>query len=100
LYDASISLALESVFLALGIHVEGQKESPGIWLAENACVDGLKGLSDAINAVYPESESICVVRNSLRFVSWRTTKPATRNLKTIDQTPEIQTLDTSPGRRG
>ena len=58
-----------AVFLALGINLDGQKELPGMWLAENegakfwlnvltelknrglndiliACVDGLKGLQD------------------------------------------------------
>ena len=68
----------KSVFLALGINIEGQKELLGMWLAENegakfwlnvltelkncglndiliACVDGLKGFPDAINTVYPEA---------------------------------------------
>lgn len=40
-----------------------------------ACVDGLKGFPDAINAVYPEARiQLCIVhmvRNSLRFVSWK-----------------------------
>lgn len=75
----------KSVFLALGINIEGQKELPGMWLAENegakfwlnvltelknrglndiliACVDGLKGFLDAINAVYPEARiQLCIV---------------------------------------
>lgn len=84
----------KSVFLALGINIEGQKELLGMWLAENegakfwlnvltelknrglndiliACVDGLKGFPDAINTVYPEARiQLCIVhiaRNSLRF---------------------------------
>ncbi len=88
----------KSVFLALGINIEGQKELLGIWLAENegakfwlsmltelknrglndlriVCVDGLKGFSDAINTVYPEARIqlyiVHMVRNSLRFVSWK-----------------------------
>lgn len=40
-----------------------------------ACVDSLKGFSDAINALYPETRiPLCrvhMLRNSLRFVSWR-----------------------------
>ncbi len=75
----------KSVFLALGINIEGQKELLGMWLAENegakfwlnvltelknrglndiliACVDGLKGFPDAINAVYPEARiQLCIV---------------------------------------
>lgn len=97
----------KSVFLAPGINIEGQKELPGMWLAENegaefwlnvltelknrglndiliTCVDGLKGFPDAINAVYPQTQTeLCIVhrvRNSLRFVFWKDYKavPATR----------------------
>ncbi len=84
----------------------------GIWLAENegakfwlsvltelknrglndiliACVDGLKGFPDAINTVYPEARiQLCIVhmvRNSLRFVSWKDYKAVTRDLKAIYQ---------------
>ncbi|MFK5057809.1 IS256 family transposase, partial [Klebsiella pneumoniae] len=104
----------KSVFLALGINIEGQKELLGMWLAENegakfwlnvltelknrglndiliACVDGLKGFPDAINAVYPEARiQLCIVhmvRNSLRFVSWKDYKAVTRDLKAIYQAP-------------
>ncbi|MDE9480483.1 IS256 family transposase [Xenorhabdus bovienii] len=104
----------KSVFLALGINIEGQKELLGMWLAENegakfwlnvltelknrglndiliACVDGLKGFPDAINAVYPETRiQLCIVhmvRNSLRFVAWKDDKAVTRDLKTVYQAP-------------
>lgn len=54
-----------------------------------ACVDGLKGFPDAINAVYPQARiQLCIVhmvRNSLRFVSWKDYKAVTRDLKTIYQ---------------
>lgn len=40
-----------------------------------ACVDGLKGFPDAINAVFPETNiQLCIVhmvRNSLKYVSWK-----------------------------
>ncbi|ECC2479641.1 IS256 family transposase [Salmonella enterica] len=102
----------KAVFLALGINIEGQKELLGMWLAENegakfwlsvltelknrglndiliACVDGLKGFPDAINAVYPETRiQLCIVhmvRNSLRFVSWKDYKAVTRDLKAVYQ---------------
>ncbi|KHH12467.1 hypothetical protein PU67_23835 [Escherichia coli] len=104
----------KSVFLALGINIEGQKELLGMWLAENegakfwlnvltelknrglndiliACVDGLKGFPDAINTVYPKARiQLCMVhmvRNSLRFVSWKDYKAVTRDLKAIYQVP-------------
>ncbi|EGB0937272.1 IS256 family transposase, partial [Escherichia coli] len=56
-----------------------------------ACVDGLKGFPDAINTVYPEARiQLCIVhmvRNSLRFVSWKDYKAVTRDLKAIYQAP-------------
>ncbi|HGH3324651.1 TPA: IS256-like element ISAba26 family transposase, partial [Acinetobacter baumannii] len=88
----------KSVYLALGINMDGQKELLGMWIAQTegakfwlsvmtelknrgvqdilvACVDGLKGFPDAIASVYPHTDiQLCivhVVRNSLRFVSWK-----------------------------
>ncbi len=104
----------KSVFLALGINIEGQKELLGMWLAENegakfwlnvltelknrglndiliACVDGLKGFPDAINTVYPKARiQLCIVhmvRNSLKFVSWKDYKAVTSGLKAVYQAP-------------
>ncbi|HEN3334205.1 TPA: IS256 family transposase [Yersinia enterocolitica] len=104
----------KAVFLALGINTEGQKELLGMWLAENegakfwlsvltelknrglqdiliACVDGLKGFPDAINSVYPQTHiQLCIihmVRNSLKYVSWKDYKAVTGGLKTVYQAP-------------
>jgi hypothetical protein len=50
-----------------------------------ACVDGLKGFPDAIEAVFPKTEvQLCVVhmiRGSLRFVSWKDRKAVITDLK-------------------
>ncbi|MCG8565062.1 MAG: IS256 family transposase [Desulfobacterales bacterium] len=100
----------KSVYLALGINTEGHKELLGIWLAENegakfwlsvltelqnrglkdifiACVDGLKGFPDAINAVYPETKvQLCIVhmvRNSLKYVVNKDMKEVATDLKCI-----------------
>ncbi len=102
----------KAVFLALGINTEGQKELLGMWLAENegakfwlsvlaelknrglqdiliACVDGLKGFPDAINSVYPQTHiQLCIihmVRNSLKYVSWKDYKAVTSGLKAVYQ---------------
>lgn len=52
-----------------------------------ACVDGLKGFPEAINAVYPETQiQLCIVhmaRNSLRFLAWKDYKAVTRDLKQV-----------------
>ncbi len=106
------SVISKAVFLALGISTEGQKELLGMWLAENegakfwlsvltelknrglqdiliACVDGLKGFPDAINSVYPQTHiQLCIihmVRNSLKYVSWKDYKAVTSGLKAVYQ---------------
>ncbi len=77
----------KSVYLALGINREGEKELPGLWLAPPegtrfrlsvmterknrrlqdillACTDGLKGFAQAIEAVYPQTRVATVYRTS------------------------------------
>lgn len=108
------SVINKAVFLALGINTEGQKELLGMWLAENegakfwlsvltemkncglqdiliACVDGLKGFPDAINSVFPQTHiQLCIihmVRNSLKYVSWKDYKAVTSGLKKVYQAP-------------
>lgn len=108
------SVINKAVFLALGINTEGQKELLGMWLAENegakfwlnvltelknrglqdiliACVDGLKGFPEAINSVYPQTHiQLCIihmVRNSLKYVSWKDYKAVTGGLKMVYQAP-------------
>jgi transposase-like protein len=102
----------KSMYLALGINLEGHKELLGMWLAETegakfwlavltelktrglqdiliACVDGLKGFPEAIAAEYPQAKiQLCIVhlvRNSLRYVSWKNYKAVTADLKRIYQ---------------
>jgi putative transposase len=54
-----------------------------------ACVDGLKGFPEAIAAEYPQAKiQLCIVhlvRNSLRYVSWKNYKAVTADLKRIYQ---------------
>src|SRR5210317_64204 len=102
----------KSIYLALGINLEGHKELLGMWLSENegvkfwlgvltelqnrgvkdiliACVDGLKGFPDAISAAYPQAQvQLCIVhmvRNSMKYVPWKDYKAVTADLKRIYQ---------------
>jgi transposase-like protein len=54
-------------------------------------VDGLKGFPDAIAVEYPQTRiQLCLVhmvRNSLRYVSWKDYKTVTSDLKRIYQSP-------------
>lgn len=104
----------KSMYLALGINMSGHKELLGMWLAETegakfwlsvltelkncglqdiliACVDGLKGFPEAIAAEYPETKvQLCIVhmvRNSLKYVSWKDYKAVTAGLKDVYQSP-------------
>ena len=100
----------KSVYLALGINTDGQKELLGLWISETegakfwlsvltelenrgvkriliACVDGLSGFPDAIHSVFPETKiQLCIVhmvRNSLKFVAWKDYKAVATGLKAI-----------------
>jgi transposase-like protein len=52
-----------------------------------ACVDGLKGFPEAIEAEYPQARvQLCIlhmVRNSLRYVAWKDYKQLAADLKQI-----------------
>lgn len=99
-----------SVYLALGVTMEGQKELLGIWIAQSegakfwlgvitelknrgvkdifiACVDGLKGFPEAIESVFPDTQiQLCIVhliRNSVKYVNWKDRKQVCADLKTI-----------------
>jgi transposase-like protein len=103
--------------LAIGVNLAGHKEVLGLWIAQTegakfwlqvvtelknrgvqdlfiACVDGLKGFPEAIEAVYPKaSVQLCIVhmvRNSLNFVSWKTRKEVAADLRLIYQSATVK----------
>lgn len=102
----------KAVYLAIGINTDGAKEVLGMWTSENegakfwlqvvtelknrgvqdifiACVDGLKGFPEAIETVFPNTQvQLCIVhmvRNSLKYVSWKQRKEVAGDLKVIYQ---------------
>jgi putative transposase len=105
-----------AVSLALGITMDGEKELLGLWLSESegakfwfsvftelknrgvqdclmACVDGLQGLPEAIEAVFPHTQvQLCIVhkvRNSLRYVPWRERRAVAADLRAIYGAPTL-----------
>jgi transposase-like protein len=97
-------------YLALGVSVDGEREVLGIWWQETegakfwlavlndlrrrgvgdvliACVDGLKGFPEAIEATFPHAwVQTCIVhliRASLRYVNYRDLKKVTSALRPI-----------------
>lgn len=111
----------KSVYLALGVDIEGHKQLLGLWLAETegakfwlsvltelknrglndvliACVDGLKGFPEAIAAEYPDTKiQLCIVhmvRNSLKLVPWKDYKAVTADFKQVYQaSTELEAQD-------
>jgi len=100
----------KAVYLALGINLEGEKELLGLWIAETegskfwlsvfnelksrgvqdcfiACVDGLKGLPEAIETVFAHTQvQLCIVhklRNSFKYVAWKDRKAVAKDLRTV-----------------
>jgi transposase-like protein len=100
----------KSVYVALGVNFEGQKEVLGLWIAENegakfwmgvltelknrgvqdiliACMDGLSGFPEAVRAAYPQTRvQLCIVhmvRNSTKFVSYKDLKKVCADLKAV-----------------
>lgn len=102
----------KSAHVVLGVNLRGEKEVLGLWLAESegakfwlavltelrqrgvqdiyvACMDGLKGLPEAVNAVFPKAlTQLCIVhlvRASLRYVTAKDSKAVVAALKRIYQ---------------
>lgn len=99
-----------AIYVAIGVKVDGDKEVLGLWAGQAegakfwlqvvtelknrgvqdifiACVDGLKGLPQAIETVFPKAQvQLCIVhlvRNCLNYVSWKERKTVAADLKPI-----------------
>jgi len=104
------SVVKKAAYIVLGINEYGEKDVLGIWIGENEsakfwlsvfndlknrgvkdililCSDGLTGMKEAIQAAFPKTvQQRCIVhmiRNSVRFVSYKELKPFCEDLKTI-----------------
>jgi putative transposase len=104
------SVRTRACYLAVGVSVDGDREALGIWWQDSegakfwlavlndlrqrgvedvliACVDGLAGFPEAIEAVFPEAwVQTCVVhqiRSSMRYVSYGDRRPLAKDLRPI-----------------
>jgi len=104
----------KAVYIAIGINMDGIKEVLGMYVGENesakfwlsimnglknrgvediliACVDGLSGFPQAIEAVFPRTElQQCIIhqiRNTTKFVSYKEIKPLMTDLKRVYAAP-------------
>ena len=98
------------IYLVIGLKQDGLKEVLGMWMAETesasfwmsvltdlkargvediliACTDNLKGFTDAIKGVFPQTiTQLCIVhqiRNSCKYIVWKDRKPFCADLKNI-----------------
>jgi len=105
-----------AIYLVLGVNRDGYKELLGMWSSPTegakfwmsvltdlknrgvqhiciACVDGLTGFPEAIAATFPETRvQLCIVhlvRNSLKYASWKHRKEVAADLKTIYRAPTV-----------
>ena len=103
-----------AVYIAIGIDMEGHKDVLGMYVGQNesakfwlsilnglknrgvediliACVDGLTGFPQAIEAVFPDTEiQQCIIhqiRNTTKFVSYKGIKPLMADLKRVYAAP-------------
>ena len=103
-----------AAYVVVGIDLEGYKDILGIWIGDNEsakfwlgvlndlrnrgvedvlifCVDGLTGLEEAIEAVYPKAEvQRCIIhqlRNSFKYVSYKDLKEFTKDFKSVYTAP-------------
>jgi putative transposase len=110
----------KAVYMAVGVNMEGRKDVLGFWIEKTegskfwlqvvtelknrgmkdifiACVDGLKGFPEAIRAVYPKTEiQLCIVhmvRNSLKFVSYKDRKNIAADLKEIYRAATVEAAE-------
>ena len=100
-----------TIYVAIGVNLEGKKELVGLWLAETegakfwlsvltdlknrglkdifvACIDGLTGFDEAIYTAYPQTKvQLCVVhlvRAALKYVTDKDSRAVVTDLKKID----------------
>lgn len=117
---SSGSVQNQAVYVALGINREGHKELLGLWVGEAegakfwlnvltelknrgvrdiliACMDGLKGFPEALEQVFPLTQvQLCIVhmvRNSLKFVTWKERKTVAAELKNIYSAPTAEAAE-------
>jgi putative transposase len=115
----------KAVYVAIGVDLGGKKDVLGMWVGENesakfwatvlnglknrgvedifiACTDNLSGFSNAIEAVYPNTEiQNCIIhqlRNSGKYVSYKDIKALMADLKAVyaavDEASALDALET------
>jgi putative transposase len=104
------TVRMKAIYLALAVRPDGHREILGLWIEQTegakfwmkvfsdlktrgcqdiliAVTDGLKGMSEALGAVFPQTTlQTCIVhliRQSLDFANWKERKPMATALRPI-----------------
>ena len=107
----------KAVYLALGVLADGTRDILGIWIENTegakfwmkvfndmktrgcndvliAVTDGLKGMGEALEVVYPQTTlQTCIVhlmRNSLDYANWKDRKPLAAAIKPVYTAPSAE----------
>jgi len=114
--DENGRVSQHTMYVALGVNLQGKKELLGLWLGENegakfwlncltdlknrgvndmfvVCVDGLSGFADAIRAVFPQAKVqrciVHLVRAALKYTTEKDSREVATDLKTIYQSATV-----------
>lgn len=118
-------IVTKAAYICMALDMKGYKDILGIWIGEAegakfwlsvcndlknrgvkeiliACMDGLKGLPDAIKSVFPDvSIQNCIIhqiRNSIKYIASKDKKEFMRDLKCVYKAPNeedaLNSLDT------
>lgn len=114
------SVIKKCVYIVLGVSCSGKQEVLGLWIEENEgakfwlkvfndlkarklediillCGDGLKGLPEAVEAVYPKTDvQLCVVhqiRNATKFVPYQDRKKFCADMKPLYTSPSLEAAE-------
>jgi putative transposase len=106
----------QTMYVALGVNMQGRKELLGLWLNETegakfwlscltdlknrglkdifiACIDGLSGFAEALHTAFPQAKvQLCVVhlvRAALKYVMDKDSDAVITDLKKIYQAPTV-----------
>ena len=106
----------KTMYVALGVNIQGRKELLGLWLGEAegakfwlscltdlknrglkdifiACIDGLSGFAEALHTAYPEAKvQLCIVhlvRAALKYVTDKDSDQVIADLKKIYQAATV-----------
>jgi len=113
-------ISSKALYIVIGVNQEGLKDVLGIYICESeganfwlsvltdlsnrgiqdiliACIDNLKGFSQAIESMFPKAEvQLCIIhqiRNSLKYIASKNQKVFMKDLKLVYQASNIEVAE-------